>query len=83
LTFENLESSVVVISSVAIVVYVSVVGLIVNISHVLIFWSFVVFFTPRGITSVTSLEVVPEGRVLIEGDGFEFSVGVKTEDHDK
>lgn len=73
----------IVISSVAIIVYVSVVCLIVDISHVLIFWSFVVFFAPGGTTSITSLEVVPEGGVLIERDGFEFPVGVKTEDHDK
>lgn len=83
MAFEYLESSVVVISSVAIVVYVSVVGLVVDLSHVFIFWSFVVFFAPGGITGKTSLKVVPEGGVLIEGYGFELAIGVKTEDHDK
>lgn len=72
-----------IVSSISVVVDISVVSFVIHISHVLLLWSFVILFASRVVTCVASFKVVSECWVFVEGNGFEFAIGVEAENHDE
>jgi hypothetical protein len=82
LTLEDFEGAVVVIPAVAIIVYIAIVRIVIHLPpiRVLLLCGIVIVSSAGEIASLAGLKVVPEGWVLVEGDGFELAVGIEAED---
>ena len=76
LAFENLKSTVLVISFLIIYLNITVIEVIVNLISLYFFFNIISAWR----FSILILKVVPQGWIVIEIDGFELSIGVEAED---
>ena len=67
----------IIIPSLSIILNISIVGIIINISHILI----LIFGFAIAISFDVSLEVISQCWILIKSNSFEFSIGIETKDH--
>lgn len=84
LTFEDFKSAMVIIPFVAIIVYISVIGLYIDVPDIVILLILIsVAILSVSISRVLSLEVSSKGWIFIKSNGFELAIGVEKEDDDE
>ncbi len=84
LTFEDFKSAMVIIPFVAIIVYISVIGLYIDVADIVILLVLIsVAILAVSVSRVLSLEVSSKGWIFIKSNGFELAIGVEKEDDDE
>jgi hypothetical protein len=75
LTFENLESTVIIVPSVTIVLYVSIIGLVIYSVRIIILWWIV------SLLSFSTFKKVSQSWIFIKSDSFKLSIREEAIDH--